>query len=274
MKKRFTTIMALVIALAMSMTLVAGAFNADDKNCSIKVTAKVGEQLIDGIELTLYKVGNAKIENNNLYYDLAEALVDKEDPIDLNGMKDAENKEISEEIELRIRNLKYGNEADEVKLGTLKIATVETGALEGDEDKGIAMFDDLEPGVYLVRQDSTNWTFENIKSILIAVPYTQPDGSAWVFDAEVFAKLQYRPDDEEPTTKPTTGTTGSTEPTEDIPDDDVPSGSTDDEDIDDPEVPKQELPETGMMQWPVPFMAMGGVVLFGMGYISEKKSKN
>ena len=94
------------------------------------------------------------------------------------------------------------------------------------------------------------------------------------FDAEVFAKLQYRPDDEEPTTKPTTGTTGSTEPTEDIPDDDVPSGSTDDEDIDDPDVPKQELPETGMMQWPVPFMAMGGVVLFGMGYISEKKSKN
>lgn len=136
------------------------------------------------------------------------------------------------------------------------------------------MFNDLEPGVYLVRQDSTNWTFENIKSILIAVPYTQPDGSAWVFDAEVFAKLQYRPDDEEPTTKPTTGTTGSTEPTENIPDDDVPSGSTDDEDIDDPDVPKQELPETGMMQWPVPFMAMGGVVLFGMGYISEKKSKN
>ena len=273
MKKRFTTIMALVIALAMSMTLVAGAFEANEPNCSIKVTAKVGEQLIDGIELTLYKVGNARIENNNLYYDLAEVLVDDEDPIDLNGMKDAENKEISEEIELRIRNLKYGNEADEAKLKTLKIATVETGALEGD-DKGIAMFNDLEPGVYLVRQDSTNWTFENIKSILIAVPYTQPDGSAWVFDAEVFAKLQYRPDDEEPTTKPTTGTTGSTEPTENIPDDDVPSGSTEGEDIDDPEVPKQELPETGMMQWPVPFMAMGGVVLFGMGYISEKKSKN
>ena len=250
MKKRFTTIMALVIALAMSMTLVAGAFNADDKNCSIKVTAKVGEQLIDGIELTLYKVGNAKIENNNLYYDLAEVLVDEEDPIDLNGMKDAENKEISEKIELRIRNLKYGNEADEAKLKEITVATAKTGALEGDEDKGIAKFDNLEPGVYLVRQDSTNWTFENIKSILIAVPYTQPDGSAWVFDAEVFAKLQYRPDD------------------------DGPSGSTYDEDIDDPEVPKQELPETGMMQWPVPFMAMGGVVLFGMGYISEKKSKN
>ena len=55
------------------------------------------------------------------------------------------------------------------------------------------------------------------------------DGAYNVND-EVFAKLQYRPDDEEPTTKPTTGTTGSTEPTEDIPDDDVPSGSTDDED--------------------------------------------
>ncbi len=271
MKKRFTTIMALVIALAMSMTLVAGAFNAEDTICSIKVTAKVGEQLIDGIELTLYKVGNAKIENNNLYYDLAEVLDDEEDPIDLNGMKDAENKEISEEIELRIRNLKYGNEADEEKLETIKVETIETGALEGDADKGIAMFDELVPGVYLVRQDSTNWTFETIKSILIAVPYTQPDGSAWVFDAEVFAKLQYRPDDEEPTTKPTTGTTGSTE---NIPDDEVPSGSTDDEIIDDPDVPKQELPETGMMQWPVPFMAMGGMVLFGMGYISEKKSKN
>ena len=272
MKKRFTTIMALVIALAMSMTLVAGAFEANEPNCSIKVTAKVGEQLIDGIELTLYKVGNATIESdNNLYYDLADALVVADDPIDLNGMKDAENKEISEKIELRIRNLKYGNEEE---LKKITVATAKTGAAEGDADKGIVVFDNLVPGVYLVRQDSTNWTFENIKSILIAVPYTQPDGSAWVFDAEVFAKLQYRPDDEEPTTKPTTGTTGSTEPTEDIPDDDVPSGSTDDEDIDDPEVPKQELPETGMMQWPVPFMAMGGVVLFGMGYISEKKSKN
>ena len=247
MKKRFTTIMALVIALAMSMTLVAGAFNADEKNCSIKVTAKIGERLIDGIELTLYKVGNASIENNNLYYDLAEQLVVADDPIELNGMK----------------------------LKEITVATAKTGAAEGDEDKGIAMFDDLEPGVYLVRQSATDWTFETIKPILIVAPYTNTEGTEWVFDIEVFAKLQYRPDDEEPTTKPTTGTTGSTEPTIDIPDPDVPSGSTEgDIDIDDPDVPKEELPETGMHQWPVPIMAMSGMLLFGMGYASEKKNKN
>lgn len=275
MKKRFTTIMALVIALAMSMTLVAGAFNADEKNCSIKVTAKIGERLIDGIELTLYKVGNAKIENNNLYYDLAEQLVVADDPIELNGMKEAENKENTEEIDLRIRNLLYGNEDDEKKLKEITVATAKTGALEGDDDKGIAMFDDLEPGVYLVRQSATDWTFETIKPILIVAPYTNTEGTEWVFDIEVFAKLQYRPDDEEPTTKPTTGTTGSTEPTIDIPDPDVPSGSTEgDIDIDDPDVPKEELPETGMHQWPVPIMAMSGMLLFGMGYASEKKNKN
>jgi len=38
------------------------------------------------------------------------------------------------------------------------------------------------------------------------------------------------------------------------------------------EAPKVELPPLGALRWPVPFLAMCGVLLFGLGYISEKKN--
>ena len=33
------------------------------------------------------------------------------------------------------------------------------------------------------------------------------------------------------------------------------------------------LPQTGLLQWPVPVMAMAGLVLFMVGFASEKRRK-
>ena len=61
----------------------------------------------------------------------------------------------------------------------------------------------------------------------------------------------------------------------DIPDDPVPSDPGDPPvDIPEEEPPLAELPQTGLLQWPIPVMAVIGVLLMMIGIVSEKRRKN
>lgn len=43
------------------------------------------------------------------------------------------------------------------------------------------------------------------------------------------------------------------------------------EDIDDPDTPLARLPQTGVLWWPVPFLAMGGLILFVSGWALNRR---
>lgn len=45
----------------------------------------------------------------------------------------------------------------------------------------------------------------------------------------------------------------------------------DEEDIDDPDTPLARLPQTGVLWWPVPFLAMGGLLLFVLGWALNRR---
>ena len=45
------------------------------------------------------------------------------------------------------------------------------------------------------------------------------------------------------------------------------------EEIPDEEPPLAELPQTGLLQWPIPVMAMAGLLLMALGLLSEQKRK-
>lgn len=269
MKKRFTTIMALVIVLAMGMTMVAGAAYDPEKDCEITVKMFYGTTPLKNLEMTIYKVASTRVENNNLYFDPLSAFMAEDDVFDFNGLSAEKNEEYSKKLNMNIINMGR-DKIDELKEDGLVISK-ETGS-EGEE-AGIVTFSGLDQGVYLIRQTGRLWRYYPIDPILVFVPYTpMEDATDWeyAYELDMEPKIE-RKIQEETNTRSTAPTT---EPTFDIPDTSVPSGSTEDIDVEDTEIPKEELPETGMKQWPVPIMAMSGMLLFGMGYANEKKNKN
>lgn len=79
-------------------------------------------------------------------------------------------------------------------------------------------------------------------------------------------------------------------PGEDIPDNQTPGGSfnpgdengsgggsgsnqTPTETIDDNEVPLSSLPQTGLLQWPIPILAIAGVLIFAFGWFDHNKKR-
>lgn len=79
-------------------------------------------------------------------------------------------------------------------------------------------------------------------------------------------------------------------PGEDIPDNQAPGGSfnpgdengsgggsgsnqTPTETIDDNEVPLSSLPQTGLLQWPIPILAIAGVLIFAFGWFDHNKKR-
>lgn len=97
---------------------------------------------------------------------------------------------------------------------------------------GKVSFTGLKCGLYLVTQteQQASAKYEPILPFLISLPQTENDGYIYDFTAE--PKVGIEP---EPTPPPTTR-------------------------------PKGDLPQTGQLNWPVPAMAAGGMVLFALGW--------
>ena len=45
------------------------------------------------------------------------------------------------------------------------------------------------------------------------------------------------------------------------------------EELPEEDVPLAELPQTGLLQWPIPLMAIAGIVIFLAGYITNRKER-
>ena len=117
-------------------------------------------------------------------------------------------------------------------------------------EDGTAVFTDLEFGLYLVVQEKPAEGYTRIEPFLIGLPNNE-DGT-YVY--QVSAKPKFQP--ETPPTEPSEPSepTELTEPTE-------------------PQPP--DLPQTGQMNWPVPVLALTGVLLILCGMalcMSERKA--
>lgn len=101
---------------------------------------------------------------------------------------------------------------------------------------GTVSFDGLELGLYLVVQTTQSTGYSVISPFLVTVPYAEND--AWVYDVDASPKVEVY-------TEPTT-------PEEPTPTPTTPSTPT--------------LPQTGQLNWPIPVLAVSGLMLFALGW--------
>ena len=123
------------------------------------------------------------------------------------------------------------------------------GAVEPINNAGRVKFGDLELGLYLVVQEEPAPGFKKINPFLVSVP--RNDDGRYIYDVDTAPKNLPGPE-EEPTNPPT-------EPTEPPPPGDP------------------ELPQTGQLNWPVPMLAVLGMLLVTAGFAlcaTEKRKEH
>lgn len=153
-------IILLSILMLYSTNIYALEGNTIDFNSkgSIEITLneKTDNEKIEGAEILLYKVADAKSENHNLMFEYIDEL--KSCNASLN---DLETKSKSEEIEKCINeNIKSLKQITDIN-GTVK-------------------YNDLDLGLYLVKQNNIVEGFSKIDSFLVMIP--KITDNKWIYD--------------------------------------------------------------------------------------------
>lgn len=118
-------------------------------------------------------------------------------------------------------------------------------ATETAADDGIVKFTDIPIGLYLVVQTKTASNYDPIKPFLVSLPYYMEETDTYDYSVDATSKmsrLTYNPPPPPP-----------------------------------PSTPSGNLPQTGQLNWPVPVLAVGGLVLFTVGWMlrsGRKKEEN
>ncbi len=112
---------------------------------------------------------------------------------------------------------------------------------------GKAVFTKLTTGLYLIIQEEAAEGFTRMEAFLVSVPYLEDGEYRYHVTASIKSELERQPESE-PTEPP---------PTEPEPD--------------------PTLPQTGQLNWPVPLMAVTGLMLFAFGWFlcfGKKREQN
>ena len=278
MKKKWNVIATALLAVLLVLPLAPKAAAAERQTVdpakdtgSISLTLKGDAGAAKDVEITLYQVGKGTVVNNNLVFELVDGLRDAEleKPVELNGLTAEENIANAAALKAAIEKLQNTQTGDVVPTWSDKT-----------NDEGVVTFTGLPVGVYLVVQTSRSSVYNSITSFLMYLPMTNEDGTAWEFAEMASPKLQR---------SSSGGDGGGKEPElppEVLPDPEVPLGPVEPvepeepeepeepgEEIPDPEVPLAQLPQTGMLQWPVPVLALVGILLFSTGWMMDQKGR-
>ena len=210
MKQRFFTIrnhgVLLTVLLVLSLALgtftdvhvyaedgdapaVAEAYDPDAPgSIRVELSDIAGQENVskDGVELTLYKVGDIHTENHYIQFSLTEELreVESLSGFDLNAITTGEaNKEAAGLLETAVREADItpaGVEYTETVTDEAGVSTDGVAVFDGEDGKGLAQ------GMYLLVQTNAN-AYGITSSALIAIPY-MADGVHWMYDVTVQPK--------------------------------------------------------------------------------------
>lgn len=270
-RKRLAAVLA---ALTLLVWCAAPAFALEvvdlSRTGSIKVSLYDSEtsEAVGGGTLTLYRVAKVQKDNANLSF------------VYTNGFEDCG---------VELGDLSEGELAG--RLAEKIAATAESTTVE-ISDLGVAEFGDLEVGLYLVVQTTAAENYNVINPFLVSVPI-QENGS-YVYDVDALPKVGTaakktpeppdtpdtpdtpdKPDEENPNTPAAPGP--------DNPDSWV-LGANGEKIYRNPEAPSPDnpnghvmgahgLPQTGQLNWPIPVLAVTGVVLVAAGIKLKKGTR-
>lgn len=266
-RKRLAAVLA---ALTLLVWCAAPAFALEvvdlSRTGSIKVSLYDSEtsKAVGGGTLTLYRVAKVQKDNANLSF------------VYTNGFEDCG---------VELGDLSEGELAG--RLAEKIAATAEATTVE-ISDLGVAEFGDLEVGLYLVVQTTAAENYNVINPFLVSVPI-QENGS-YVYDVDALPKVgtAAKKTPEPPDTPDTPDTPDKPEeenpntpaaPGPDNPDGWVLGASGENPEAPSPDNPNGHvmgahgLPQTGQLNWPIPVLAVTGVVLVAAGIKLKKETR-
>lgn len=270
-RKRLAAVLA---ALTLLAWCAAPAFALEvvdlSRTGSIKVSLYDSEtsEAVGGGTLTLYRVAKVQKDNANLSF------------VYTNGFEDCG---------VELGDLSEGELAG--RLAEKIAATAESTTVE-ISDLGTAEFGDLEVGLYLVVQTTAAENYNVINPFLVSVPI-QENGS-YVYDVDALPKVGTAAKK-----TPEPPDTPDTPDTPDKPDEENPNtpaapgpnnpdswvlGANGEKIYRNPEAPSPDnpnghvmgahgLPQTGQLNWPIPVLAVTGVVLVAAGIKLKKGTR-
>lgn len=270
-RKRLAAVLA---ALTLLVWCAAPAFALEvvdlSRTGSIKVSLYDSEtsEAVGGGTLTLYRVAKVQKDNANLSF------------VYTNGFEDCG---------VELGDLSEGELAG--RLAEKIAATAESTTVE-ISDLGAAEFGDLEVGLYVVVQTTAAENYNVINPFLVSVPI-QENGS-YVYDVDALPKVGTAAKE-----TPEPPDTPDTPDTPDKPDEENPNtpaapgpnnpdgwvlGANGEKIYLNPEAPSPDnpnghvmgahgLPQTGQLNWPIPVLAVTGVVLVAAGIKLKKGTR-
>lgn len=235
--QRAAALLAVLAVFSANAFFACAAGTAPDLTRKGSITITLRDQkkntTVTGGELTLYQVAEAVQQNADYSFQYTNGFENCGVPLD---------------------NINDGSLAE--TLNAKRPATA-AGIAKTVDAQGRVRYDDLAAGLYLIVQTKESANYETIAPFLVSVPM-QEDG-VWVYDVDATPKVgtvtSKTPDT--PTPMPTPNTPNT-------PDTPVTPGT--------PTTPTtaNRLPQTGQLNWPIPVLCVGGMLLLALGWFLRK----
>lgn len=255
-------------ATSANIKLTDGHGNPNTGSIHVNLYDSTNNKALSGGELTVYRVAEVQRKNGNLSFEYCG---------DFDGCA----------IEL-------GDLTDSTLAGQLQeyLSDNAEGTVREVDANGNVNFDDLELGLYLVVQTKASKGYKPVNSFLVSLPMAE--NGEWNYEVDASPKVgAYTPEPETPPfppNKPDKPDTPDTPENPDNPDNPVSPGNPDnpvapgtpDNPVapgspDNPVLPGHPdhpvLPQTGQLNWPIPVMAVSGMLLFAYGWVADRKYK-
>lgn len=176
--KKIKALTAMLIALMMAFCLTVHASDAStvidwERTGSITITlhdTTEEHNVIPGATFVLYHVADAVSVDNNLAFEYTEAF--EGCGADLNDLNAAG---LAEEL------LAYAR------------ANGIEGVVKTADENGTVVFEDLPLGLYLIAQEGELEGYYPINPFVVAIPMTNAEGTAWIYDIEASPKAETAP---------------------------------------------------------------------------------
>ncbi len=230
MKKQALTVIMVICLLFVSVFHVSGAEALDmERTGKVSVTLTYNGQAIPGGSFEAYRVAGVSVENGADYsFTYTPSYEDC-----TVSLEDLNASDIVADLE------KYTKDK---AISGISVAVSE---------KGIAAFEDLETGLYLIVQNKAAEGYTAVNSFIVSVP--QIEEGNYIYEIDATPKITLMPDTVDTSTKPDEPTDPPKEPT----------------------TPPSKLPQTGQNNVIVPVLCVIGALLivFGMFLILSGRKK-
>lgn len=246
-------------ATSANIKLTDGHGNPNTGSIHVNLYDSTNNKALSGGELTVYRVAEVQRKNGNLSFEYCG---------DFDGCA----------IEL-------GDLTDSTLAGQLQeyLSDNAEGTVREVDANGNVNFYDLELGLYLVVQTKASKGYKPVNSFLVSLPMAE-DGE-WNYEVDASPKVgAYTPEPETPPSPPDTPDKPDKPVSPGNPDNPVAPGNPDNPvapgSPDNPVLPGHPdnpvmngLPQTGQLNWPIPMMAVSGMLLFAFGWATDRKYK-